>query len=61
MNDLEAQNNSLKICSTQNIQIAVKHLNLCFLTTYVQNRYLEVLFGKSGENKFKYTLKHLLS
>ena len=30
-------------------------------TTYVQNKYLKELFGKSGAYKFKYTLKRLLS
>ena len=39
--------------------IAVKHLNPYFLTTYVQNKYLVVHFGKSGA--YKYTLKPMLS
>ena len=40
---------------------AVKHLDPCFLTTLVKSKYLEVLLGKSGAYKSKYTLKPLLS
>ena len=61
MNDKTAQNNSSKKNSIQKVNIAVKHLNPCFLTTSVQIKYLEVLFGKSGAHKSKYTLKPLLS
>ena len=41
--------------------IAVKHLNPGFLTISVQNNSIEVMFGKSGTYKSKYTLKYLLS
>ena len=37
----------------------MKHLNICFLTTSVQKKYLQVLFGKSSAYKSKYTLKPL--
>ena len=38
----------------------LEYLNPCFLTTSVKNKYLEVLFGKYGEYKSKYTLKPIL-
>ena len=49
------------IIQTKKVYIAVKHLNPCFQTTSVQNKYLEVLFGKCGAYKSEYTLKNLLS
>ena len=44
-----------------NNTFAVKHLDQCFLTILVKSKYLEVLLGKSGAYKSKYTLKPLLS
>ena len=61
MKDLAAQNNSSKQHCSQKVHITVKHLNPCFLTTSIQNKYLEELFGKSGPYKSKYTLKPLLN
>ena len=40
---------------------AVKHLDPCFLTTFVKSRYLEVILEKSSAYKSKYTLKYMLS
>ena len=39
----------------------MKHPNPCFLTTYVQNKHLEVFFGKVGAYKMKYIFKPLQS
>ena len=35
----------------------MEHQNPCFLTTSKQNKYLEILFGKSGANIAKYNFK----
>ena len=39
----------------------MKHLNPCFLTNFVQHKYLKVLLGKSGTYKCKCILKPVLS
>ena len=48
--------NILKNIVSKKKYIAVKHLNPCFLTTFVKSRYLEVLSEKSGAYKSNYTL-----
>ena len=39
------------------LYIAVKHLDLCFLATFIKSRCLEVLLEKSGAYKSKFTQK----
>ena len=56
---LELLSSSEKHC-IQKWHITVKHLKPYFLTTFVQHKYIEVLFGRSGAHKFKYRLKPLL-
>ena len=60
MNDLAGQNISSKKHCLLKVHIAVKQLNPCFVNTSVQNKYLKVIFGKSGAYKSKYSLKPLL-
>ena len=44
-----------------NVCIVVWHMAPCYLTTFVQNKYFEVLFRKSDAYKSKYSFKPLLS
>ena len=61
LNDSAAQNNSSNQHVIQKVHFAVKHLNPCFLATSVQNKYLEVFFGKSCACIYKYTIEPLLN
>ena len=47
--------------ASKKLYIAVKHLDPCFLTPLVGSKYLEVLLGKCGAYKSKFTFKTLFS
>ena len=61
LNNWAAQNNNKKKTLHPKWYIAMKHLDPCFLTTFIKSKYLEVLLEKSGAYKSNFTLSFMLS